>query len=387
MRYYLSNNFVLRWLEKKCLYDLKNDELFELDDEAFEFLKGCESRDGCSIEGIDPEFRDFCFNENILNEKPYNWDIKALNQSPIPSLRYLELQITDRCNLKCKHCYVGKSKDNELPLNVIQNILQEFQEMQGLRVMITGGEPLLHRDFNGLNEVLQNYAIRKILFTNGLLLNSKLLRSLHVDEIQFSIDGMKQGHEAIRGKGTFSLVINNMKDAKRQGFTVSVATIVHSKNLDEFDEMESFFKEIGVKDWTVDIPTPVGNLKDNPSFQVPPDIAGKYLNYGFGENYHTTDEGFACGLHLSSVLANGTIAKCAFYYDAPIGHVDEGLRKVWARLKPIKLEELECYDISCPEINSCRGGCRYRALFLTDKNGKKYKKDIYKCHTYGIIKY
>ena len=369
------------------LYDLKKDELFELDEDAFWFMNECASAEGCRVEGIDRDFLHFCLSEGILTaEKYFRKPTPPPLKSPVPSLRYLELQITDRCNLKCRHCFVGDSQNNEISVVTVRKILDEFIQMQGLRVMITGGEPLMHRDFKQINDMLPDYGCRKVLFTNGLLLNRQIMKNLNFDEIQFSIDGMERGHDALRGKGTFRIVIRQMEDAVKLGIPSSVATIVHSRNLDEFDKMRELFKNIGIKDWTVDIPSPAGNLRNNLSFLVPPDAAGKYLNYGFGENYHGSTEGFACGLHLCSILANGIIAKCAFYSGTPIGHIKEGLRVAWQRLNPIKLEELECFDISCPVINLCRGGCRYRASASSEAGGNNYKKDIYKCYAYGIIK-
>lgn len=384
MRYYLSDNHVLRLLEMPALYDIKRDELYELDDEAFNFLKKCASNNGCEIEGAEEDFINFCLSEGILLTIADNTKSVPIIKSPIPSLRYLELQITDRCNLRCKHCFIGIPKNNELPFEKIVKILEEFIEMQGLRVMFTGGEPLLHSEFQRINSTLPDFRCRKVLFTNGLLLSDKILKNLHFDEIQLSIDGMEHGHEALRGKGTYKRVIKNLKKALGLGIPVSVATVVHSKNLHEFDEMEKLFRRLGIKDWTVDIPTPAGNLRKNPSFQIKPDIAGKYLNYGFGENYHGGKEGFACGVHLCSILANGAVAKCAFYAEIPLGNIDEGLRKSWQRLKPIRLKELECFDISCPVIDSCRGGCRFRASSCA-KSGGEFKRDIHKCYAYGII--
>ncbi|MCX8031361.1 MAG: radical SAM protein [Thermodesulfovibrionales bacterium] len=385
MKYFLGNNLTLKWLEEKYLYDIKKDELYEVDDEAFDFLKSC-ILEGCSEENVPEEFIDFCKENMILVDTPYLREVPPITKSPTPSLRYLELQITDKCNLRCKHCYLDRSENNELSVKSIKNILDEFTEMQGLRVMITGGEPLVHNNFKQINEILSLYPIRKILFTNGLLLSRELLTHLNFDEIQFSIDGLQKGHEALRGKGTFTSVINKLKEAKKLSIDVSVATMVHSENVDEFEEMEQFFKELGVKDWTVDIPTPVGNLANNTSFCLPPHIAGKYLNYGFGENYHASKPGYACGLHLLSILANGSVAKCAFYKHSTVGYITEGLKNIWSKMEPIKLENLECKELSCPEINNCRGGCRYRATFFSENNADNSKKDIYKCFAYGIIK-
>ncbi|WP_203471582.1 radical SAM protein [Dissulfurispira thermophila] len=378
MRYYLSKWFVLKWLETPSVYDIKNDELYELDGDAFEFLKKCSHPEGC-IGDVDTEFIDYCLSEGILTKEVVNTKRPVIAKSPVPSLRYLELQITDKCNLRCRHCYIGKPISNELSIYEIKTVLDEFEEMQGLRLLITGGEPLIHSHFDEINFLLPEYNFRKILFTNGLLLNPKILKGLNVDEIQFSVDGMENGHESIRGKGTYKVVMQKIYEAINAGITVSIATMIHARNLDEFDEMDKLFRKIGIKDWTVDVPCVSGNLELNPIFSVPPKIAGRYLNYGFSSGLHGGGEGFACGLHLMSVLANGNICKCAFYSHTPVGNINEGLRRSWKKIKPLRLENMECSDSLCGFINECRGGCRFRA-------GDNRKRDLYKCYAYDIIK-
>lgn len=399
MRYYLSDNFVLKWLETPSVYDIKGDELYELDEEAFRFLRECSAAGGCEGAAADIWFMDYCLSEGILSARSADVKRPPLIKSPVPSLRYLELQITDRCNLKCRHCYINKPEVNELELERVKRVLGEFEEMQGLRLLITGGEPLTYGKFSELNSMLPDYKFRKILFTNGLLLDKSRLKGLNAEEIQFSVDGMERGHEVLRGKGTYKTVIRNIKDAVAAGVSVSVATMVHSGNLGEFDEMENLFKETGVKDWTVDVPCIAGSLKDNGMFLPPPEKAGKYLNYGFGGGLHGGGGGFACGLHLVSVLANGDVCKCTFYPDAPAGRIEEGLRNCWSIMKPLSLSELECADLRCEFLEACRGGCRFRAESAPErywfpearcgkeKAGiKKARRDIYKCFGYGIIK-
>lgn len=197
MTYFLTRQSILKWLETPSVYDIKKDELYELDDESFEFLKLCSSEKGCYSENT--EFIDYCRVEGLLTKETISVKRPPLIKSPEPSLRYLELQITDRCNLRCKHCYIGETAPKELSIKQIIEILKEFEEMQGLRLMITGGEPLLHSNFDALNDVLPGFLIRKVLFTNGLLLSKDLLRGLNVDEIQISIDGLQKGHDSLRG--------------------------------------------------------------------------------------------------------------------------------------------------------------------------------------------
>jgi len=228
VEYRLSEKFVLRWLESPSLYDPGNDELYELDDAGFRFLQscaspeecdtgvGCDAGAGCSTPEADSEFIDYCLAEGILTLDSKAARRPPVIKSPIPSLRYLELQITDRCNLRCKHCYIGASKNKELSLIQLKAVLEEFEAMQGLRLLITGGEPLMHSHFAEFNEILPSYFFRKILFTNGLLLDQKLLGNLNVDEIQFSVDGMEHGHDALRGPGTFRKVMNSIEAALAQ---------------------------------------------------------------------------------------------------------------------------------------------------------------------------
>jgi radical SAM protein with 4Fe4S-binding SPASM domain len=376
MNYYLAPRAVLKWLETPAIYHLAKDELYELDKDSFSFMKSCASNDGCVSK--DSAFIDYCVGEGLLTTEPVSVKRPLLTKAVVPSLRYLELQITNACNLRCRHCYIGDDARHELSLAQIRDVLSEFEDMQGLRVMITGGEPLLHRSFEAINEILPDYSIRKALFTNGMLLRKEVLRSLKIDEIQVSIDGLETAHDALRGNGTFRRAMEAVKNSLESGVDVSIATMVHQGNLLDFDEMENLFKRMEVKEWTVDVPCTTGRLKENAKFCVSPEEGGKYLGYGYGGGLHATGLGYACGLHLMSVMANGNIAKCTFYGDRAVGTVDQGLLSSWHKIQPVRLKELAC---ACEFIEACRGGCRYRAEMIDGPRGR----DLYRCALYGII--
>lgn len=390
MRHFLSKYAVLKWLETPTVYHIKKDELYELDDESFEFLKHCATDDGCDAE--DNDFIRYCADEDILTYENPLIRRPPLIKSARPSLRYLELQITDKCNLRCKHCYIGdiitplnpplvrgEVNGGELSVSQIKKILIEFEEMQGLRVLITGGEPLIYSRFDDLNAMLPDFSVRKILFSNGLLLKKEVLNHLNFDEIQISIDGLEDAHDEIRGKGTYKITMKAIKDALDADFDVSVSTMIHPGNLNDFDEMERLFQDMGIKDWTVDVPCFTGRLEHNKAFQITPEIGGKYLKYGFGDGLHTTDAGYGCGLHLMAALSNGKAAKCTFYDDSAVGNINEGLRICWQRIRPVELKELDC---DCAYLEACRGGCRYRAELSGDIHGK----DLYRCALYDFLK-
>jgi len=404
MRYYLSQNTVLKWLEQPYLYHIKKDDLYELGSASFRFLKKCMTPEGSASE--DREFIDYCLKEGLITQKRPAAKKPVVKRSPRPSLRYLELQITERCNLRCKHCFIGDNvlskkvyprnkpdkkrgaekrahvsaehQYHELSVSQISTVLREFEQMQGLRVLITGGEPLLHRKFMEMNDMLPGFSLRKVLFTNGILLNRTMARKLRVEEVQVSIDGLEDAHDALRGKGTFQAAIKAVETALDAGLEVSVATMVHAKNVKDFGKLDRLFRKIGIKDWTVDIPCVEGRLREHVDFWIPPELGGTLLRYGFGAGLHTGASGFGCGLHLMAVMANGTIAKCTFFSDRAVGTIEEGLRTCWEKIEPVKLEELEC---DCNHIEECRGGCRYRALLFGNIKGK----DFYKCYYYDTM--
>lgn len=373
MAYFLSPDAVLKRLEMPAVYHIGKDELYELDEEAFAFLRSCISDGGCRQEN--DEFIAYCLREGILTSQRSKQEHPLPVPSPSPSLRYLELQITDKCNLRCRHCYIGEAETAELDIGAIEDIFREFEEMQGLRLMITGGEPLLHSRFSDINALLPRFSFRKVLFTNGLLLTSPILKALKVEELQVSIDGIGESHDALRGTGSFQKSMRAIHRALDAGLDISVATMVHRGNLGDFAAMAELFRSLGIREWTVDVPCFTGRLRENPEFAVPAEEGGKFLSYGYGNGLHGSTSGYACGLHLMAVMADGKAAKCTFYAGSPAGTAAEGLRTCWQRIQPVRLDSLQC---DCEHIESCRGGCRYRAELLGDPLGR----DLYRCALY-----
>lgn len=372
-KHYLSPDVLLRQIEEPSVYHIRNDELYELDEKGFNFLHDCAAGGGCLSN--EKEFISYCISEGILTDSPQVARRQFIRKSPLPSLRYLELLLTDRCNLRCRHCYIGEPLARELPLEQVVRLLEEFFRMQGLRVLLSGGEPLLYSEFERLNEYLGEYPLRKVLLTNGMLISEERLMSLNVEEVQISIDGLESSHDAIRGVGSYRKAIDGIRLSLNAGLDVSVSTMVHPGNLNDFEEMEELFHFIGVSEWTVDVPCTSGRMGENTDLFLPPEIAGRYLGYGYGGGFHGGGVGFGCGLHLVSILPDGYVAKCAFYADRAVGHISEGLERCWKRIRPVELISLAC---DCEEIEACRGGCRYRAELLGDPMGK----DLYKCHAF-----
>lgn len=367
-------------LEKPCLYDIQNDQLYELGEEAFQFILRCSQGERVSVKEEDEAFVRYCLSENLMtpSETPVK-RMTMIHSSPVPSLRYLEFQITDRCNLHCRHCYIGDGFLEDLPLERILKVLKEFEAIQGLRLLLSGGEPMLHPHFWEINEALRDYPFRSIMLSNGTLITKDNARKLLVHEVQLSLDGMKKGHESIRGEGTFEKTLRAIDHLQEANIHVSVATMIHRENLKEFDEMASLIHSKNIEEWNVDIPCIAGRMEENRNFWVLPQEAGPLLQYGFGGGLHGSEHHETCGAHLCAILPNGNVAKCGLFSEEPVGSIEEGLRVCWERMPRIQLKELRC---SCSVMEECRGGCRYRAKF----QGDLFEPDLFQCYARGVLK-
>ncbi len=376
----LAPHCCLKRLELPYLYDIKNDDLYELGEEAYPFLLKCSQGERVSVRKEDEEFIQYCFSENLiaLSETPVKRN-EIPKPSPMPSLRYLEFQITDRCNLRCRHCYIGDGFHQDLSTKRIFKVLNEFEEIQGLRLLLSGGEPLLHPHFWEINEVLREYPFRSVLLSNGTLITKETSKKLHVHEVQISLDGMKEGHESIRGDGTFEKTLLAIDHLQEASIRVSIATMIHRGNIKEFDALAALIQSKNIGEWNVDLPCIEGRFRENQGLWVPPSEAGRFLQYGYGGGLHSSGKNTTCGVHLCAILPNGMVAKCGLFSQEPVGSIEEGLRVCWERIPCIPLSRLNC---NCPVLEECRGGCRFRAKL----QGSILQPDLFQCYARGVLK-
>lgn len=376
----LTRDCSLKLIEEPAVFNRATDELYFISDEAVPFLAAC-AEGAPTPDGDDAaQLVDFCLDEGIL--EPVTAKIPRrldLRQSPVPSLRYLLLHITDRCNLACAHCFQGApgASAEELDHTAIAAVLDEFEAMQGLRLMVSGGEPMLHPDFWELNADIADRDIRSILLSNGMKIDARTAAAINFNEVQVSIDGLGPSHDRLRGRGSFDRAVAAARALGAAGRQLSIATMIHAGNLGDFGLLEELVRGLGAREWSIDLPSLAGRLADNRELLVDPRQAGSLLNLAYGGAIHEPTAGYACGAHLMAVMANGAIARCGFYADTPVGTIADGLAGAWERIKRIPLGALEC---DCEFLAECRGGCRFRAAV----HGGEFAVDPCQCYRYGV---
>ncbi|MDT8395087.1 MAG: radical SAM protein [bacterium] len=371
----LKNHCYLKRLEEPHIYDAAADELYLLDDESLErILALSEGAD-------DPEAAGLLAEAGLLQEMPRKVPVQVPGRSADPSLRYLEVQITGRCDKACRHCYLGPPRPVDMSVGTFRSVLDQFAVMQGLKVMVSGGEAAVHPEFEALADLLPEAPFRAVLITHGEWIGPveacRLGERFH--QVQVSLDGMGEGHDALRGAGSFDRAVAGIMALREAGVPVAVGTMVHDGNLEQFEAMSRLLERFNVEEWSIDVPCPAGRWHDHPAAGAALRTASEKLRFAYGGGFHGGSAGLACGSALMTVAPDGTAAKCGFYFDHPAGNVlVDGLAEVWSKVEHIPLGTLAC---DCELKDVCAGGCRYRAEVL---GGSKLAPDAVQCYFRGV---
>ena len=121
----------------------------------------------------------------------------------------LHLHLTNKCNLHCPHCYMhsGNAYSDELTLEEIKSLCDNFKTFGETDVSLTGGEPTLRKDFLEISEYISSIGMNLSVFTNGFSWDEYMvnrLSKLNIEGIQISIDGFDENsNSVVRGKGVF----------------------------------------------------------------------------------------------------------------------------------------------------------------------------------------
>ncbi len=135
-------------------------------------------------------------------------------------LRVAELDLTNRCNLGCKHCFYTAEGGEELPFEDWRKIIRKLEKHVSI-ISVVGKEPLLYKDVIKVLKVFDRIKKQKkdekkqfgyTMVTNGLLLDVYIdeLAKLDIDFLDVSLDGWGEAHDKLRGKGVFKRVLNNL---------------------------------------------------------------------------------------------------------------------------------------------------------------------------------
>lgn len=322
-----------------------------------------------------------------------------------PALTNIQLEVTRRCNLRCKHCYLTDySGKGELTKEELFSLIDQASEMGVHEIHITGGEPTVRKDLKDIIKYIYDKGMHGKLYTNGTNLSEEFLRFLSeigIDGVKVSLDGFKPKthNDFRRAKDGFSKTIDNIKRLQEQGIPVEVTTVINKINVKETQDLISFFKNQLKVDYHIDSFVPIGQgLKSELDISITDEeyieaVAQEFmeiLELGEKGEKHSVksdlnskkENNFFCGAGNSYVFitSKGLVKFCPTMPDEYNGGSlrEESLKDIWIK-GPIfnQYRNTNCKYIDvCPHSKECKGGCRSRSLL---KYGGMTEPDLQMC--------
>jgi MoaA/NifB/PqqE/SkfB family radical SAM enzyme len=324
----------------------------------------------------------------------------------------IQWHLTDRCNLRCRHCYQEGSRKRELSRERIFAVIDEIGEM--LRAWhetydidfqpsfnVTGGEPFLRPDFFDLLERMAALGFEIYVLSNGTVITgerARRLAELQVNGVQVSLEGPPEIHDAIRGPGSFAASLQGVRALMAAGLKVSLNATLSRLNAGHFLELVELARSLGVQRLGFSRLVPSGQgrtLLDQmlPTAQVQElyeaalslRIDGLELGTGdpmaaqMGAPAPEAEDpepfpagGCAAGVAGLTILADGTVTPCR-RLDIPLGKAgQDSLREIWAASPVLEaLRDKSRYRGkcgACARWADCRG-CRAIAYEYSRSQG------------------
>jgi len=297
--------------------------------------------------------------------------------NPLPLSGSIELTL--RCNVRCKHCYIlyPGATDNEMTTDQAKAVMKKMADGGVMFLLMTGGEILARPDF----KELYLYAKRDLgmiltLFTNATLVDEDMIafwREYPPRKIEVTIYGHTElTYEKVTGvKGSFKRFRTGVALMRNAGLPLALKTMVLKSNQHEFQDMRTWTIEQGCEfrydmavhpkiDGNAD---PIRERLDPQEFvQIEiTDIEANFANYGTllqnGMNIETREDLFFCGAGIRTchVDPQGLLHPCMIWRKNPYNLLENELDDNWRRHRH-QLRDQKTAEIGC---NSCsnRGVC------------------------------
>jgi radical SAM protein with 4Fe4S-binding SPASM domain len=200
-----------------------------------------------------------------------------------PQNFYFQWHITNKCNLRCSHCYQDSYTDeSDFSLEDLKKIADKiFFTMAKWNkkgdISITGGEPLIKKElFPLLNYLNDSDDISRLdVLCNGILITDKIARDLKniqkLNNVQVSLDGATpEIHDQIRGKDTFEKALKGIRTLVNHGIDVKVMFTLQQLNKGEIPGLIDLAIREKISGLTIERMVPTGSGRDKKNSMLSP---------------------------------------------------------------------------------------------------------------------
>lgn len=312
-----------------------------------------------------------------------------------PQLRQLFLELTLRCNEHCLHCgsSCGDAPCPELSPEQYRVFLEKVKrdfDVSRMMLCITGGEPLLRRDFFEIMEIAHRLGYGWGMTSNATLIEGETARRLRetgMRTISVSVDGLRETHDAFRRRpGAYDAAMSGVAALVREGgfHNVQITSVLTHESIGELDAMYKVFCKTGIDSWRLVGMEPIGRALQHPELMLTAEDwrylfrfirekrrRGLPVSYGcthyLGLDFEreVRDWYWLCnaGVYVASVMTNGDIGACLDIERRPEtiqGNIlTDDFTEVWNSRFQIFRQDLSALNEGCAACESrafCGGG-------------------------------
>lgn len=311
--------------------------------------------------------------------------------------------ITNKCNLYCKHCSAnaGERLPAELTTSEALRLTKKLIDAKVLSISFTGGEPLLREDLFTIISAI-NGRMSVSLSTNGTMITNHIVHRLienKIKKISVSLDGSRpETNDFIRG-GSFDKIIKGIERLSEINAKISIVTVITKSNYKDIPNLVKLAYNLNVDNIGFTGLKPVGRAKSNLSDLMPtPKEKARIaeLIYGLSEEYGNfigseyqywyslfkQDPDFSnrsqcflpcdAGKASCAITADGNLVPCNILMSIKCGNVREkDFLTIWKNSEVLnKFRELSNSHLedtawkckNCKFNSICAGGCRAAAF-------------------------
>ncbi len=158
---------------------------------------------------------------------------------------------TNRCNLKCVHCYASANKDpQEMSTAQGYNLIDNLIDFEAPVILFSGGEPTLRKDLPDLIQRATKGGMRAVISTNGTLIDRDMameLGDMGLSYIGISLDGLQGVNDKFRGvNGAFTAAMKGINNAMNQGIKVGLRFTINKHNVHEIPGIFDLLEKEGI---------------------------------------------------------------------------------------------------------------------------------------------
>ncbi len=306
------------------------------------------------------------------------------------------IELTNACNFDCIHCYIKREPRQYLPKDKTFEILEKLKNMGCLKIAYTGGEPLMHPQFEDILDYTIKLKFQYTILTNGYFIDDKLINKFansgFLKSVHLSFYGVSANiHNSItRRCGSFENLMILIKKLKEYNIKFILKTAIIKQNYCEWENIMQFSDNNGylqVSEFTL-MPREDGdtdNLKyaltEKELKEINIILRDKYKKKLALKSEYTDKEKFlesyvcVAGKNKLAIGYNGDVYPC-IAWRMKVGNIfNDKFENIWYNNK--KLNEIR--NLKNKDINECRDCdiftyCKYRCIGVS----YAYYQDIYR---------